>query len=264
MTVAAAADAVAAAATNLDVSARRRDACAVGRLAVARLATPARVAIAGTAVAPTPAAADLKRKQRGRSATESASGRRVICRAALATERRRLPGNFRANSFDVTGYCRPRTRVHESSPPPFFSDIFKSCRRIVPNQYYGPSNDSMKREKLSWSPFCGKTPYLAAAASAREVVALAVLAVEQFLRVVRPSVAVAHAALACAVTAADLVGLVVGLAVGGRDRIATAHLVYLALALLPVKVGIAGAHAAHRSAVTLALRGVRPISLFHE
>lgn len=36
------ADAVSAAAANLDVLARRWDACAIGLLAVARLATPAR------------------------------------------------------------------------------------------------------------------------------------------------------------------------------------------------------------------------------
>lgn len=84
MTVAAAADTIAATAANLDVPARR-DACAVGLLAVARLATPARVAIAGTAVAPTPPAADLKRTKKtiGDGVMESASGRRVICRAAL-------------------------------------------------------------------------------------------------------------------------------------------------------------------------------------
>lgn len=107
-------------------------------------------------------------------------------------------------------------------------------------------------------------PYLAAAALAREIVALAVLAVKQFLRVFRSFFAVAHAALARAVAAADLVGLVVGFAVDDRDRVVTTDLVYLALALFPVKVGIAEAYAAHRGAVTLALRGVRPISLFHK
>lgn len=59
MTVAAAADAVAASAANLDVPARRRNACAVGLLAVARLATPSRQAIAGTAFTLAPSAADL-------------------------------------------------------------------------------------------------------------------------------------------------------------------------------------------------------------
>jgi len=39
--MAAAADAVAASAANLDVSVRRCDACAIGLLAIARLATPA-------------------------------------------------------------------------------------------------------------------------------------------------------------------------------------------------------------------------------
>lgn len=62
--MAAAADAIAAAATNLDVAVRRRDACAVALLAVARLVTPSRQAVAGTAFALAPSAADLKRTRK--------------------------------------------------------------------------------------------------------------------------------------------------------------------------------------------------------
>lgn len=82
--VTAAADAVAASAANLDVPARRRDACAVGLLAVARLATPSRQAIAGTAFALAPSAADLKRTKKRRMANVMGYvQRRVICPTAL-------------------------------------------------------------------------------------------------------------------------------------------------------------------------------------
>lgn len=78
----------------------------------------------------------------------------------------------------------------------------------------------------------------------------------------RPFFALAHAALAFAVTAADLVGLVVRFAVG--DHVVAVDLVYLAFALLPVKFRIAGTQAALRDASIHALRGVQSISLLHK
>lgn len=106
----AAADAVAASAANLDIPARRRwDACAVGLLAVTRLTTPSRQAIAGTAFALASSAADLKRNKeetngecngvRTKACNLSNRPCKHRCRARSKV---RLPYNFRANLLKVT------------------------------------------------------------------------------------------------------------------------------------------------------------------
>lgn len=105
--------------------------------------------------------------------------------------------------------------------------------------------------------------YLATATFAREIVALAIFSVKQFLRIVRPFVAIANATLACTMTAADLGGLIIGFAVGHRDRFVST-VASLALALLPIKAGIAGTHATHGRTFTLASYCVRLISLCRE
>lgn len=59
--------------------------------------------------------------------------------------------------------------------------------------------------------------YLATTTFAGEIVALAVLSVKQFLRIVRSFVTIANATLACTVAAADLGSSIIGFAVGHRD-----------------------------------------------
>lgn len=118
--------------------------------------------------------------------------------------------------------------------------------------------------------FCGciilfflisKASYLATAAFAREIVALAVFPVKHLMRI-RSFIAVADVTFACTVSTTNLCSLVIRFAVGHRDRIASIDLVSLALALLSVKTGITGTHAAHWFAVILTFRSVQSISLF--
>lgn len=90
-----------------------------------------------------------------------------------------------------------------------------------------------------------KESYLATAPFAREIVALAVFPIKHLMRIVRSFIAIADAALACTVSATNLRGLVVGFAISHRERVASTDLVSLALALLSVKTGITGTHAAH-------------------
>lgn len=106
--------------------------------------------------------------------------------------------------------------------------------------------------------------YLAIAAFAREIVTLAVFSVKNFMRIARSFITIAHAAFTCAVAVTDLEGLVVGFTIGYRDRVASAGHISLAFALLSIKTRIAGTYAAYRYAVTLALHGIRLISLFHK
>lgn len=105
--------------------------------------------------------------------------------------------------------------------------------------------------------------YLATTAFAREIVAFAVFSVKQFLRIVRSFVAIANATLAGSMTAAGISGLIIGFAVGHRDRF-VGTVASLALALLPIKTGIAGTHATHGRTFTLAFYCVRLVSLCRE
>jgi len=80
----------------------------------------------------------------------------------------------------------------------------------------------------------------------------------------RSFIAIADAALACAMATAYLGGLVVGFTIDHRDQVGSTHLISLALALLSVKTGIARAYATHGRTVALTLRSIWPKSLFSE
>lgn len=90
------------------------------------------------------------------------------------------------------------------------------------------------------------------AAFAREVIALAVLPIENFLRV-RTLRAIAHTAFARTVPATDFSGLVVGPALLHRSRVPSSNFAFLAFALLPVKAVVTGTHTANQPTISFAI-----------